>query len=195
MRERELEWSEGLTVAEIAEREQKHVVDAMLDVAGEKLDTTYVTPWQPIDMTEMKRVANSPFALPGTSDGGAHTKFLTMATYPTYYLATLARDNEIMDLEQAHWRLSAYPALAAGFKDRGWIREGAPADLIVYDLDKLEILPREMVYDQPAGSWRRVQRSQGYRWVMVNGEITFEDGQCTGATPGTLLRHGAAAPA
>ena len=195
VRERELEWSEGLTVAEIAEREQKHVVDAMLDVAGEKLDTTYVTPWQPIDMGEMKRLANSPFALPGTSDGGAHTKFLTMATYPTYYLATLARDHAVMDLEQAHWRLSAYPALAAGFKDRGWLREGAPADIIVYDLDELEILPREMVYDQPAGSWRRIQRSQGYRWVMVNGEITFEDGQCTGATPGTLLRHGAATPA
>ena len=52
-----------------------------------------------------------------------------------------------------------------------------------------------MVHDQPAGSWRRVQRSRGYRAVLVNGETTFEDGACTGATPGSLLRHGAAAPA
>ncbi len=190
--EQELDRFEGLTVAEIAEQESKHVVDAMLDVVGDRLDTTFVTPWQPIDMKEMKRVANSPFALPGTSDGGAHTKFLTLGTYPTYYLATLVRDNEIMDLEQAHWRLSAYPALAAGFRDRGWLREGAPADIIVYDLDRLEVLPRETVHDMPAGSWRRIQRSAGYEWVLVNGEVTFANGECTSATPGKLLRHGVA---
>ncbi len=190
--EQELEQFEGLTVAEIAEQESKHIIDAMLDVVGDSLDTTFVTPWQPIDMKEMKRMANSPFALPGTSDGGAHTKFLTMGTYPTYYIATLARDNEIMDLEQAHWRLSAYPALAAGFRDRGWIREGAPADIIVYDLDRLEVLPRETVHDMPAGSWRRIQRSAGYEWVLVNGEVTFANGECTSATPGKLLRHGVA---
>ena len=190
--EQELDRFEGLTVAEIAEQESKHVVDAMLDVVGDSLDTTFVTPWQTIDMKEMKRLANSPFALPGTSDGGAHTKFLTMGTYPTYYIATLARDNEIMDLEQAHWRLSAYPALAAGFRDRGWLREGAPADIIVYDLERLEVLPRETVHDMPAGSWRRIQRSTGYEWVLVNGEVTFANGECTSATPGKLLRHGVA---
>ena len=108
-----------------------------------------------------------------------------MGTYPTYYIATLARDNEIMDLEQAHWRLSAYPALAAGFRDRGWIREGAPADIIVYDLDRLEVLPRETVHDMPAGSWRRIQRSAGYEWVLVNGEVTFANGECTSARPGS----------
>ena len=72
--EQELDRFEGLTVAEIAEQESKHIIDAMLDVVGDSLDTTFVTPWQPIDMKEMKRMANSPFALPGTSDGGAHTK-------------------------------------------------------------------------------------------------------------------------
>jgi N-acyl-D-aspartate/D-glutamate deacylase len=37
-----------------------------------------------------------------------------------------------------------------------------------------------------------VQRAEGYHWTLVNGEITFESGKCTGATPGKLLRHGAA---
>ena len=116
-----------------------------------------------------------------------------MGVYPTEFIASLVRDNEIMDLEQAHWRLSGYPAQAAGFKDRGWIKEGAPADIVIYDYENLKILPREKVYDLPAGAWRRVERAEGYRWILVNGEVTFQDGECTGATPGQLLRHGVGA--
>jgi N-acyl-D-aspartate/D-glutamate deacylase len=60
------------------------------------------------------------------------------------------------------------------------------------DLEKLQSLPDEIVYDLPAGEWRRVQRAEGYRWILVNGETTFEDGKCTGVTPGKLLRQGQA---
>jgi N-acyl-D-aspartate/D-glutamate deacylase len=62
----------------------------------------------------------------------------------------------------------------------------------VYDLAKLKRTPEwdlETVIDFPANEWRRVQRAEGYRWTIVNGQITFEDGKCTGATPGTLLRN------
>ena len=91
--------------------------------------------------------------------------------------------------------MSYLPAAAAGFKDRGFIREGSPADIVVYDLDALKIQPEDLevgsvVYDFPGGEWRRVQWAEGYRWTIVNGEITFEDGECTGATPGQLLRGG-----
>ena len=80
---------------------------------------------------------------------------------------------------------------AAGFLDRGFLREGAPADIIVYDLHKLRRVPEvdyEVAWDFPANEWRRVQRAEGYRWIMVNGVVTFRDGQCTNATPGKLLR-------
>jgi len=87
--------------------------------------------------------------------------------------------------------LSAYPAMAAGFKDRGWIKEGSPADIVIYDLENLGIGPMEKVYDLPAGQWRRVRRAEGYRWILVNGKVTMEDGETTGATPGRLLRYGA----
>ncbi len=183
---------EGLTVKEIADQEGKHVIDAFLDLGvADKLQTTFVTPPEQTDMEAMSEVANSPFAIPGVSDGGAHTKFLTMGVYPTEMITDLVRDNDIMDLEQAHWRLSAYPAMAAGFKDRGWIKEGSPADIVVYDLEKLSIGPMEKVYDLPADQWRRVRKADGYRWILVNGEITIEDGETTGATPGRLIRHGA----
>jgi N-acyl-D-aspartate/D-glutamate deacylase len=64
------------------------------------------------------------------------------------------------------------------------------ADIVVYDLDNLKILPSEVVHDLPAGEWRRVQKAEGYRWVLVNGQVTFEDGKCSGATAGRLLRNG-----
>ena len=96
-------------------------------------------------------------------------------------------------MEEAHYRLSALPAHAAGFRDRGVLREGAAADVVVYDMEELDMDPHwigEVVHDLPAGEWRRVQRARGYKEIIVNGETTFSDGECTGATPGRLLRHG-----
>jgi N-acyl-D-amino-acid deacylase len=185
---------EGWTVGEVAAKQDKHPIDALLDVALEDdMQALFVTTPRPMDMAAMKEMANSPFALPGVSDGGAHTKFITLGRYPTEFLSLLVRDNDVMDLEQAHWRLSAYPALAAGIKDRGWIREGAPADLVVYDLDALSVGEIEKAWDYPAGAWRIVRRPEGYRHILVNGEVTFRDNECTGNTPGRLLRHGSAA--
>jgi N-acyl-D-aspartate/D-glutamate deacylase len=182
---------EGLSLAEIARAEGKHPVDAMLDIAvADQLRTRFVTPPQEIDIPAMTEVANSPYALPGVSDGGAHMKFITLGRYSTEFLSLLVRDHQIMDLEQAHWRLSAYPAQAAGFRDRGFLREGSPADIVVYDLDALEILPSEKLYDFPAGDWRLACKARGYRYTLVNGELTFVDGECTNRTPGRLLRHG-----
>jgi N-acyl-D-amino-acid deacylase len=184
---------EGWTVGEVAAKLDKHPIDALLDVALEDdMKALFVTAPRPLDMGAMKEMANSAFALPGVSDGGAHTKFITLGRYPTEFLSLLVRDNDVMDLEQAHWRLSTYPALAAGIRDRGWIREGAPADLVIYDLDALDVGETEKAWDYPAGAWRLVRKPKGYRHIMVNGEVTFRDNECTSSTPGQLLRHGSA---
>ena len=129
---------------------------------------------------------------PGISDGGAHTKFLTSGCYPTDYLIEFVRKRQLLDLEYAHWHLSTLAALSAGFDDRGYLQVGMPADIVVYDFEKLGLGPQERGYDYPANEWRLVQKAIGYRWIMVNGVITFEDGACSGATPGSLLRHGRA---
>ncbi len=68
------------------------------------------------------------------------------------------------------------------------IREGTAADIVIYDLEKLKVKPMETVHDLPDGDWRRVQKADGYRYMIVNGQITFEDNVCTGALPGKLLR-------
>jgi N-acyl-D-amino-acid deacylase len=102
------------------------------------------------------------------------------------------REGGAMTLEEAHWKLSALPAYAAGFADRGVLRPGYAADVVVYDYEGLKLLPQEIVHDMPAGEWRRVRRAEGYRYILINGEVTFEDGKPTGASSGRLLRHGAA---
>jgi N-acyl-D-aspartate/D-glutamate deacylase len=80
--------------------------------------------------------------------------------------------------------------MAVGLKDRGSLAEGKAADVIVYDPDALDALPQERLYDYPAGEWRLVQKAKGYDRIIVNGQTTFIDGECTNAIPGRLLRHG-----
>ena len=140
-------------------------------------------------------INNSQFTFPGVSDGGAHTKFFTGGAFTTDFLTWMVRDEQKITLEEAHYRMSALPAHAAGFKDRGVLREGTWADVVVYDLKGLASEPEwvgEVVHDLPGGEWRRVQHAHGYRSIIVNGVETFENGKCTEATPGKLLRHGRA---
>ena len=141
----------------------------------------------------MKELIDYPYLAFGVSDGGAHTKFLTAGRWPTEGIIKYCREYQWLSLEDIHWRLSALPAFCSGFKDRGFLREGAPADVVVYDLEKLNVTPVEIVHDLPGDEWRRVQRAEGYKYTIVNGEVTFEDGNCSGATPGKLLRHGVTA--
>jgi N-acyl-D-amino-acid deacylase len=182
---------EGFTIGEIAAREGKHPVDAMLDIAcAGNLMVGFATKLIETPPASMKEIANSSVALPGVSDGGAHTKFVTTARYPTELISLWVREHEIMSLEAAHWRLSSYPALAAGLKDRGFLREGAPADIIVYDYERLDSGRQERLWDYPGGEMRLVQKATGYERIIVNGVTTFIDGECTDARPGRLLRHG-----
>src|SRR5262249_60632999 len=83
-------------------------------------------------------------------------------------------------------------ARAGRFKDRGTLGEGMAAAIVIYDINAVQSLPSEIAYDLPANEWRRVQKADGYKHILVNGVETFQDGNCTGATPGKLLRNGAA---
>ena len=95
-----------------------------------------------------------------------------------------------MTLEQGHYKMSALPAWITDFKERGTLRVGNWADIIVYDLDKLGFLHDKPIYadDFPGGERRLIQKPTGLLYTIVNGAVTFEGNDCTGALPGKLLR-------
>ena len=180
-----------MSVGQAAEAMGKHYVDAMLDIAvADRLETVFYATSPSGDSGLIAEIIADPYTLLGVSDGGAHTKFFTAGRYPTETLAVHVRDRGVLSLEDAHWRLSALPAALAGFRDRGTLRVGGPADIVVYDHERLDSRPSEVVHDLPGGEWRRIQRADGYRWVLVNGDVTIVDDNETGASSGRLLRHG-----
>ena len=182
---------EGMTIAEIAQAEGKHPVDAFLDLAlDEDLATGFSHPAAAQgDEARADRIL-SPYSHISVSDGGAHTRFLTNSTWPVYFLTEWIRDRGLMTLEQAHQKMSAYPAWFADFKNRGTLRIGDWADIMIYDLEKLGFLFDKPKFDTdfPGGERRLVQKPTGLRHTIVNGNVTFEENTCTGALPGKLLR-------
>ncbi|MEA2678806.1 MAG: N-acyl-D-amino-acid deacylase [Candidatus Binataceae bacterium] len=191
----ELEKYVGKSLMQIGMEENRHPLDVMFDLSvATNLKAEFLGPNKGFNAEFMAEIYNaSQYTFPGVSDGGAHTKFFTGGAFTTDFLRWLVRDEQRITLEEAHYRMSALPAHAAGFRDRGMLREGLAADVVVYDLNGLGIEPDwvgEITHDFPGKEWRRVQRAKGYRSIIVNGEETFAEGKCTGATPGKLLRHG-----
>ena len=180
---------EGMTIAQISEMENKHPVDAMFDLA---LDENLETEFSHVIAgdTRLEQAILNPNAHISVSDGGAHTRYLTISLWPIHFLSHWIRDKELMTLEQAHVKMSQYPAWFADFKDRGPLRPGTWADIIVYNMDELGMLYERPIFatDFPGGERRLIQKPTGLRYTIVNGAVTFEGNDCTGALPGKLLR-------
>ena len=184
---------EGMNIAELATAMGKHPMDAMLDLAiDEGLRTEFTfEPTTGTDRNAVKEILNHPFTHPCVSDGGAHTRYQTLGSWPVNMIADRVRDQGMMTLEEAHYKMSSLPAAIAGFTDRGIIKEGLAADIIVYNFDEIGLQYDSPVYDTdfPGGERRIIQKAKGIRYTIVNGEVTFTEGTvCTGATPGKLLR-------
>ena len=125
------------------------------------------------------------------SDGGAHCGVICDASMPTYLLTHWVRDRsrgERIPLETAVKRQTHDTAQLYGLRDRGTLAPGMKADINLIDFEALRLHPPEMVFDLPANGRRFVQRAEGYRYTIVNGEVTFENGQPTGAMPGKVVR-------
>jgi N-acyl-D-aspartate/D-glutamate deacylase len=104
----------------------------------------------------------------------------TYGSYPRI-LGQFVRDEAILSLEQAVWKMTGGPAARLGIEDRGTIRDGAAADLVVFDPATVR---SNATYDEP----RRYP--DGIDYVIVNGELVVDGGVHTGATPGRALRRG-----
>jgi N-acyl-D-amino-acid deacylase len=115
--------------------------------------------------------------------------FRTDYSYSTYLLSHWVREKEIMSLEDAIRKLTFVPASLFGFSDRGLVRPGMAADLMVFDPATISPLEPGEAHDLPGGAKRRKQLAQGIEWTVVNGQVLMERGKHTGAYPGKVARN------
>ena len=125
------------------------------------------------------------------SDGGAHCGTICDAASPTFMLEHWVRDRkrgERITLENAIKRQCRDTAVLYGLDDRGVLAPGFLADINVIDMDAIKLGRPWLAFDLPAGGKRLLQKADGYVCTIKGGEVTFENGTWTGATPGGLIR-------
>jgi len=129
--------------------------------------------------------------VPGLGDAGAHCGLICDGSFPTYLLSHWGRDRSRGAGLPVEWLIKSQTADTAelvGLCDRGRIAPGMRADLNLIEFEHLGVRPPEIVHDLPAGGKRLLQRATGYRSTIQSGQVTFEDGESTGALPGRLVR-------
>ncbi|MYK29006.1 MAG: amidohydrolase family protein, partial [Gammaproteobacteria bacterium] len=131
-----------------------------------------------------------PHSVIGLADGGAHCQLICDASSTTHLLTYWARDRQgpRLPLEYLVRKQCAETAALYGLSDRGLLAPGKRADINVIDFDNLELGLPYAVNDLPAGGLRFLQPASGYIATLVNGEVTRERDQDTGARPGRLIR-------
>jgi N-acyl-D-aspartate/D-glutamate deacylase len=183
------------SAAAVAEREGRSpesvVLDWMLASDGTALVFAPLASYVDRDHEAIREMITHPSTILGLSDGGAHCGLICDASMPTYLLTHWVRDRsrgERLPLELAVALQTSRTAAAYGLHDRGTVVVGKRADLNVIDLEGLQLHAPRMVHDLPAGGRRLVQHVDGYRYTVVAGEVTFDNGEPTGARPGRLVR-------
>ncbi|MGZ9257260.1 MAG: N-acyl-D-amino-acid deacylase family protein [Candidatus Binatia bacterium] len=180
---------EGKSVEEIAQSLNKGVIDTFLDIAvEEKLETMFQNSGSR-DEEATAEILKSPITLVGQSDAGAHLVYHAGYGYATRFLGYWVREKAVMPLEEAIRKLTFMVASVFGLYDRGLIRPGMAADLVLFDPQTVRECEPEMVNDLPGGEKRLIQRATGVKTTMVNGAILVQDGEHTGAFPGRVLRN------
>jgi N-acyl-D-aspartate/D-glutamate deacylase len=167
--------------------------DLLLRDAGRELFYQPLGGYQTYNFDFFRKNMQHPNVLFGLSDGGAHCGVIADAGMPTFILSYWARDRvkgERFPLEFLVRKLTSDTARAYGLNDRGQLKPGLLADLNVIDFEALQLHRPEAIRDLPAGGRRLVQKADGYRYTVKSGQVTFEDGQHTGALPGGLVRGG-----
>ena len=185
---------EGMTVAEIARGEHKEPFDALVDIAvADDLRTSFGSPIPPdsaSDWEVRKRAMRDAHMVVGASDAGAHLDMVDSFAYTTQTLAPAVRERAELGTEEIVHLLTQVPAATFGLRDRGVLREGAFADVVVFDEGTVGCGSVHTRHDLPGGAARLFAESTGISHVLANGELIVEHGQATGSTPGRVLRSG-----
>lgn len=181
---------EGSTVGQVAQERSQDPDDVFFDLAVEdNLQIKFVVPRANTDPAALAEMIGDTRTMIGLSDAGAHLDMLCESGYTTYLLGHWVREARALTLERAIQRITSEPADFFGFKDRGRLRAGAAADIVIFDAARVNSPLRPTpVKDLPAGGTRLYCRAEGISHVIVNGQVLYQDGRHTGLLPGKVLR-------
>jgi N-acyl-D-aspartate/D-glutamate deacylase len=202
--EGKLEYEPGAddSVAAQAKREDKDPAAIVYDMLMENDGRGYIylplLNYAKFNFDHIYEMMQHPATVLSLSDGGAHCGVICDASFPTYMLTHWVRDRsrgDRLSVEQVVKMQTHDTARLYGLNDRGVLAPGMKADVNVIDLERLAIQAPEMVFDLPADGRRMIQKATGYRATIVNGAVTFENGEATGEMPGRLIRGPQAARA
>ena len=146
------------------------------------------------DEAEVSELLADEHVVVALSDAGAHANQLCDACYATHLLGHWVREAGVLELAQAVHKLTGRPADLLGVSDRGRLKVGFAADVVVFDPTTVGAGPLKRVNDLPAGADRLQSEAIGISAVVVNGTLLRQDGvdqvDSAGALPGRLLRFG-----
>ena len=177
------------SMAELAARRGVHPVELMIDLSLEHdFDIYFRQPIANEDQNHVLEMMKHPRAAVTFSDSGAHVAQIMDSSLQTHLLSHWVRDRQAFGLEEAVRRITYDTATLWGLHDRGLVRTGMAADLVVFDADSIGPRLPEVAHDLPAGARRLKQTADGIKYTVVNGEVLLANNEHTGATPGQLLR-------
>ena len=182
-----VDWDDP-TVEELSKKTGQHPVEVMLDLMIGNEDQLFVQPLVNEAPADVLGMLQHPRTLATFSDSGAHVCQEMGSSLQTHLLNYWVRQKQAFSLEQAVRMLTFDNASAFEFNDRGLLRPGYRADVVVFDADTIRPCLPTVETDLPGGARRLVQKADGIAATVVNGAVTFRHGASTGVYPGQLIR-------
>ena len=184
---RGVDWDDP-TIEELSKQAGQHPVEVMLDLMIGNEHQFFVQPLVKEAPADLLGMLQHPRTLATFSDSGAHVCQEMGSSLQTHLLNYWVRQKQAFSLEQAVRMLTFDNAAAFEFNDRGLLRPGYRADVVVFDADTIRPRLPTVETDLPGGARRLVQKADGIAATVVNGAVTFRHGASTGVYPGQLIR-------
>jgi N-acyl-D-aspartate/D-glutamate deacylase len=183
-----VDWNDP-SVAELSEQRRQNPVEVMIDLALESdMAQLFLQPLVNESPDHVRAMLEHPRTLATFSDSGAHVCQEMGSSLQTHLLSYWVRDKQAFSLEEAVRMLTSDNAAAWDLHDRGFVRAGMAADLVLFEEDRVRPCLPTVETDLPGGARRLVQKAEGIHATIVNGKITLENGNPTGELGGQLLR-------
>ena len=182
-----VDWDDP-TVEQLARARGQHPVEVMIDLSLANENQVYVQPLVNESPDDVLGILKHERTLATFSDSGAHVAQEMGSSLQTHLLSYWVRKRAAFTLEEGVKKITRDNALAWDLTDRGLVREGYRADLVLFEEDRIRPTLPTVERDLPGGARRLVQKAEGIRATLVNGAVAFENGEATGAYAGTVLK-------